>query len=629
MKKKLKSMFGILILALLMCFVVGITAFADKAVTGTKMLSESLNKKETASPSEAVKPDDMEAVEDKTDIDKAAAGEKRTTRAATESNAKFIPVEGVHWKAKGWATWDQDQLTEEEKSRARWVSVEIYKNGQWIGNGDYDDEEDFYAADVRYHFMEEGDYTFRAAYVMTSDWGVPEDMWSDFSDVCPYSFPDKRMDTPTGLEWLSDGTIKWDEVSSGSGNTTYVTELYKKNLETGEYECIERGGLTDWNRTSRYVRKMETGATYKFKVVALGDLEEYANSEVSEFSKEFFMGTVSDQGNNIIEDITKGDVKENVENANLTEDEKGALKLAVQTDTGVAQNYAALEESYKESAGKGDLDVATGESGVDASKVTVVGGVLNGATGIRFDKPSQEDLDSAGVTNYRKWSAVNISLEGDVPDDLKFPVLITMPVPEGIDPADMTIIHIRHDGTKETILPRVNGDGTVSFAVTEFSSFLFVDNTQTGGDPPVDEGGSTGGSSGGGGGGSSSGGKATVKADPSETAGTWVQDDIGWWFKRVDGTYPISQWLMNGGSWYRFDEKGYMMTGWFTDASGKKFYLNPVSDGTRGAMKTGWQVIDEKWYYFNPVSNGNKGALLTDTTTPDGYTVNADGVWVQ
>lgn len=120
-----------------------------------------------------------------------------------------------------------------------------------------------------------------------------------------------------------------------------------------------------------------------------------------------------------------------------------------------------------------------------------------------------------------------------------------------------------------------------------------------------------------------------MKKDPLETAGTWIQDANGWWFKKTDGSYPVSQWLMNGGLWFRFDEKGYMMTGWYTDADGKKYYLNPVSDGSRGSMKLGWQMIDQKWYYFNLVSDGTKGAMLVNTETPDGYKVNGEGVWVQ
>lgn len=42
-----------------------------------------------------------------------------------------------------------------------------------------------------------------------------------------------------------------------------------------------------------------------------------------------------------------------------------------------------------------------------------------------------------------------------------------------------------------------------------------------------------------------------------------------------------------------------------------------------GANVTGWNWIDGKCYFFE--GNGN---MLANTTTPDGYTVNADGAWV-
>lgn len=71
-----------------------------------------------------------------------------------------------------------------------------------------------------------------------------------------------------------------------------------------------------------------------------------------------------------------------------------------------------------------------------------------------------------------------------------------------------------------------------------------------------------------------------------------------------------------------------MQTGWFTDMDGHTYYLHNVSDGTRGRMVTGWNLIDGKWYYFNTVSDGTKGALFVNRETPDGYKVDQNGVWV-
>ena len=60
-----------------------------------------------------------------------------------------------------------------------------------------------------------------------------------------------------------------------------------------------------------------------------------------------------------------------------------------------------------------------------------------------------------------------------------------------------------------------------------------------------------------------------------------------------------------------------MKTGWVKD-KGTCYYLNDS-----GAMQTGWFEVNGKWYYAN-----RSGALLTNTTTPDGYRVNANGEWV-
>lgn len=116
------------------------------------------------------------------------------------------------------------------------------------------------------------------------------------------------------------------------------------------------------------------------------------------------------------------------------------------------------------------------------------------------------------------------------------------------------------------------------------------------------------------------------------TAGQWRQDAKGWWFQFNNGTWPASAWLRleweGRYDWYYFNAEGYMETGWLTDG-GNLYYLHTVSDGYKGSMYTGWHCIDGKWYYFNTVSDGTLGRLFVNSVTPDGYTVDENGAWVQ
>ena len=126
------------------------------------------------------------------------------------------------------------------------------------------------------------------------------------------------------------------------------------------------------------------------------------------------------------------------------------------------------------------------------------------------------------------------------------------------------------------------------------------------------------------------------RADGARQSGSWVKSGSRWWFKHNDGSYTINGWEKINRSWYRFDNSGWMQTGWVKDGSwyyldnsgamktgwlkdnGSWYYLQDS-----GAMKTGWMKVAGKWYYAY-----SSGALAINTTTPDGYRVNYKGEWV-
>ena len=127
-----------------------------------------------------------------------------------------------------------------------------------------------------------------------------------------------------------------------------------------------------------------------------------------------------------------------------------------------------------------------------------------------------------------------------------------------------------------------------------------------------------------------------VTPTPTKTD-RWVQAGSRWWFKHSDGSYTSNGWEKINGVWYRFDNSGWMQTGWLKDG-GTWYYLDGsgamktgwLKDNgswyyldSSGAMKTGWMKVAGKWYYAY-----SSGALAVNTTTPDGYRVNANGEWV-
>ncbi len=104
----------------------------------------------------------------------------------------------------------------------------------------------------------------------------------------------------------------------------------------------------------------------------------------------------------------------------------------------------------------------------------------------------------------------------------------------------------------------------------------------------------------------------------------WQSDRLGRWYLYEDGSYPISSWRNIDGSFYHFNEKGYMdWNRWIREPNGDWHFC--VSNGT---MATGWNNINEKWYYMNP-ANGvmyTQGEYIIDGKY---YYIDANGIRLQ
>ena len=95
-------------------------------------------------------------------------------------------------------------------------------------------------------------------------------------------------------------------------------------------------------------------------------------------------------------------------------------------------------------------------------------------------------------------------------------------------------------------------------------------------------------------------------------SGSWSQDAHGIWHYASSETFrntwgyivnPYAKEGQHTADWFWFDRQGNMLTG--------------------------WQFINGKWYYLNPSKDGTLGACQLGGVTPDGWTVDESGAWIE
>lgn len=173
------------------------------------------------------------------------------------------------------------------------------------------------------------------------------------------------------------------------------------------------------------------------------------------------------------------------------------------------------------------------------------------------------------------------------------------------------------------------------------------------------------------------------------STGNWVlidSDNHIWKYRDNNGNYAKNGWIYvynpyspdkNRYDWFHFGSDEIMTYGWYKASEKTWYYTHDISDGNlgmlitgwhddtqdekryyldenTGIMLSGWQNIDGNYYYFatyeeipqqtwfwrlvNDTKFGkwfyellghrSYGAMYVDEITPDGYTVDANGIWI-
>ena len=129
---------------------------------------------------------------------------------------------------------------------------------------------------------------------------------------------------------------------------------------------------------------------------------------------------------------------------------------------------------------------------------------------------------------------------------------------------------------------------------------------------------------------------ATAPVNYNTANSTWAKDANGTWSlevvnangqkEKATNTWACinNELSVNGHSvkvsdFYYFDNKGQMLTGWLSDNTGNKYYLD-TEEKNLGKMCRGWKQVGTDYYYL-----GTDGKLVTNSATQDGHIVDATG----
>lgn len=412
--------------------------------------------------------------------------------AETVSEKTKLPApEGLGWGRNYTAYWNA------VPDAQGYYKIEVLRDGNVInelGIIQEADDKGVVSWDLSIYINESGTYQFK---VQASNAYDPEQTEASEWVSSPekiYNRPDAQLDTTKGY---------WDTTKPGKlnflsvkGAREYEFTVYKKSAEgaiSKVYISIRHFGNIDisiagqelsYDITRVIDRKGE--GLYCVAIKALSDdLDSYRSSEMGEKS-DFYDTTktssaVKNSLSNALSDNKTASEALNTVTSSVSKEE---LKTAMQTDPEALALVNELETKYKIEKGISVKDPEVSDAAakyVDSGKIEMVGAGLNATAGsVQLSVGIPEKREYVSDKHYKNTVQLAIELKNDNTSvhELGVPITITMPIPTGLDESRLAILHYHEDGSVESVNLKNNGDGTVTFTVTSFSTFVFAEMTE-------------------------------------------------------------------------------------------------------------------------------------------------------
>lgn len=372
----------------------------------------------------------------------------------------------------------------------------------------------FWAAYGNYPGWESGDYYFTVQAV------GDEEQYKDSpvvtSPIWHYERPEAALAAPTDLHWEGQTACWSDESNNAADLYGYLIQFRCVAPETGAetrlkytltLEDLSSGGLKD-TLQDRVKERLGSGTCY-FRIQALsGDITRFRHSQWSEFNEVGTQltapSTVADALDQLLEKYQPAEGS-----TTLTDEDAESLKQAIAAkknelastlctgdggSTKVADNLQKLEALVGGPASVTVTGDAPEEIKDAQNGVSIVGASLNGAAEstvtLKIDRAetvsAETPINPAQYHNTIPFSMTlaGVSAQGQH-QPLAVPVLITLPLPNNLNPSFLVLLH-KIDGNWQEIFPyqvffdEALRQNCVRFTVTSFSDFAFAQQLSCG-----------------------------------------------------------------------------------------------------------------------------------------------------